>query len=244
MIRYTFEKTGPTIPNLENQIVHVWRLNLPMPKNVMEKFKSTLSADEIVRANRFYFNTHRKQFIAARGGLRNILSRYLKILPQDVRFFYTNFGKPYLDNIDLTFNISHSGNYIVCAFTRKACIGIDIEQIKFDMDFQSIARKIFSEEEYLTFLKMSNKEKPFAFYRYWTRKEAYLKAIGTGLHYSLNQVQVNFSNSEKPKLLNIEAQPLELNLWQLEEIISDQTCIATIATRQKHREIYLWDWCI
>lgn len=70
-----------------------------------------------------------------------------------------------------------------------------------------------SEESYTTFLKMSAQEKPSAFYRCRVSKEAYLKVIGTGLHFSLNQVKVNFSNSEKPKLLYVEVQPLEPDLW-------------------------------
>jgi 4'-phosphopantetheinyl transferase len=244
MIHHSSEKTGPIIPYLENQTVHVWRLNLPMSKNVMEKFKSTLSADEVVRANNFHFNKHREQFIASRGGLRNILSRYLKILPQDIQLLYTSYGKPYLNHVDLSFNISHSGNDIVCAITKNVCIGIDIEQIKCDMDVLSLAKKIFSEEEYVTFLKMSDKGKLLAFYRYWTRKEAYLKAIGTGLHYPLDQVQVSFSDAEKPKLLKIRDQPFEPYLWHLEEVILEQACIATLAIRQKYQKIHLWNWRI
>jgi len=140
--------------------------------------------------------------------------------------------------------VSHSGNSIVYAITRKACIGIDIEHIKLDVDINALAKKIFLEDEYIRFLNISDDEKPLAFYRYWTRKEAYLKAIGTGLHYSLDQVQVTFFDSEKPKLLHISSQPFERHLWQLEEIILDQTCVATVATRQTYQKIDLWDWCI
>ena len=231
-----------SIPHLEDKTVHIWRLTLPVPEKTIEEFKNVLSPDEILRIKNFHFKPDREQYIASRGGLRNILSHYLNIEPQNICFSYTNYGKPYLDCTDLTFNTSHSGKFIIYAITRKACIGIDIEQLKSDLDFLSLAKTIFSEEEYIKFVMIPPHDKPLAFYRYWTRKEAYLKAIGIGLHYPLNQVQVSFLSTEKPKLLSAQLHHSEPHLWQLEEILLDQNCVAAIATRQKYHNLYFWNW--
>ncbi|MFI4938614.1 MAG: 4'-phosphopantetheinyl transferase family protein [Candidatus Berkiellales bacterium] len=227
---------------LDDSMVHIWHLVLPISENTVKKFEDELAIDEIIRANNFRYKEHQEQFICSRGGLRNILSHYLKTSPQKIKFQYTSYGKPYLENTDLAFNTSHSGKYIVYAITRKACIGVDVEEIKYDLDFLQLAKTTFSEAEYLNFIKLPVEDRAFAFYRLWTRKEAFLKAIGTGLHYPLDEVEVSFLPTETVKLVNIKFQPTEAQLWGIDEIVLDNNHVAAIATRQKYHNICLYRW--
>ena len=218
------------VPILSDAMVHIWHLTLPVSKEMIERFQHSLSEDEWLRAKSFHFKTHRDQFISSRGGLRTILSHYLNISAKNIKFCYTTHQKPYVDYTDLTFNISHSGEFIVYALTKNAYIGVDIEELKPEVDCLSLAKSVFHEEEYIKFLKIPKEDKLLAFYRAWTRKEAYLKAIGVGLHYPLNELQVSFLSTEPPKLLSAHLSPLEYDLWQLDEIFLDENYVATIAT--------------
>lgn len=161
------------IPNgldLESNTVDVWCVHLPIEVKFHEQFKSTLSADELEHAAKFRFEKDQNQFIASRGGLRNILSQYLNIFPQNFMFSYTEYKKPFLADSGINFNVSHSGEYIIYAMTRGGAIGIDIEKINLDMDFISMAKIMFSENEYRDFLLLTQEEQPLAFYRLWTKK--------------------------------------------------------------------------
>lgn len=229
------------MPELTVGIVHLWKFTLPQSVDVMKKFESSLSIDELVRVEKFHFKPQKDQFIAARGGLRSLLADYLHQNPADIFFRYGEYGKPYIENTDLNFSLSHSGNHIVYAFTRGAAIGVDIEEIKNDIDFFSIGKLIFSEVEYAQFLTVSEPEKALAFYRGWTRKEAYLKAIGTGVYFPLTEVEVSFLSHEKPELLKIKDNFNKKEQWQLEEIISNKHYVLTVAVSTIGNQFFSWD---
>lgn len=208
---------------------------------LIKKFESSLSIDELTRVENFRFKAQKDQFIAARGGLRNLLSEYLGQKPAEICFCYGEYGKPYIENTDLNFSLSHSGNHIVYAFTRGASIGVDIEEIKNNIDFFSLGELIFSKREYAQFLTISEPEKALAFYRGWTRKEAYLKAIGTGVHFPLTEVEVTFLSNEKPELLKIKDDFNKKEQWQLEEIILNKNYVLTVAISKIGNQIFSWD---
>ena len=183
---------APINPSFKDKEIHVWRVVLPISQRIKEKFEEVLSSDEHIRLKKYHFEIDRDRFLVARGGLRNIIARYLDALPKDISFNYSKFGKPYLNHSSLCFNVSHSGNYILYAIAQDVHIGIDVEECKHDIDFLSIAKQFLSESEYNKFLTVSPAERWLAFYRCWTRKEAVLKAIGKGLFFPLYQLEVSF----------------------------------------------------
>ena len=173
---------------------HVWRCQLDQPTEVVERFLRTLDADERARASRFHFEKHRRNFVVGRGALRLLLGRYLELRPEKIRFSYGAQGKPSLGDEhhagSLRFNASHSGEMALYAFVNDIEIGVDVEFIKGDFATEEIAERFFSAPEIDVLRALPVTEKPAGFFRCWTRKEAYIKAIGSGLSHPLDQFDV------------------------------------------------------
>lgn len=202
--------------------VHVWYASLEQPAEVVEKLGATLSAEEKVRAERFHFARHRRLFIISRGILRNLLSRYLNIEPGNLEFEYTPTGKPHLSSQgvspDVFFNLSHSGNRVILAFTRQRQVGVDIEIIHPIHDMDQLARRNFSPDEYKEFKSVGEADRMKAFFHCWTRKEAFIKAIGDGLSFPLQEFTVSFSPGKPAKLLSVSAHEQESVRWSMSDI--------------------------
>ena len=229
---------APTNVELLSNEVHIWRENLDNVKPLLEDFAQVLSEDELVRARRFHFEQHRQRFIAGRGILRNILGRYLNIEPSQINFGYEPRGKPFLDEscnqINLKFNLSHSQNYALYVMSLNNSIGVDLECISSKTDVVSLAQRFFSPSEFAVIESVSPEQQQQLFFRYWTCKEAYLKATGTGLR-DLQKVEI---------YLTLE-QPAELNNsdeWNLVEIKPFSDCAATVAVRGRDLQFKYWDY--
>ena len=197
--------SSPVDLTLSQDEVHVWRADLDLPAARLQQLVQSLSADEQVRAERFYFEQHRQRFIAGRGILRILLGRYLSVEPQQLRFDYTSSGKPALAKTGdsrLQFNLSHSQGLALYAVTRDRQIGIDLEQLRPTADVEQIAQRFFSAQEYAAIQSLPPDQKLEAFFRYWTCKEAYLKATGDGLS-QLERIEVEIIPGEPVKLLRI-----------------------------------------
>jgi 4'-phosphopantetheinyl transferase len=184
----------PTSPSLQSGEAHVWRTSLEQPQERVDEFLRTLDDDERARASRFHFEKHRRNFVVGRGVLRLLLARYLGTRAQDVRFEYGAHGKPVLAGEhraeSLRFNASHSGEMALYAFVRDREVGVDVEVIKGDFATEEIAERFFSAPEIKLLSALPVTEKPVGFFRCWTRKEAYIKAIGSGLSHPLDQFDV------------------------------------------------------
>lgn len=185
----------PQTLSLLSREVHVWRTPLEQPPERVDEFLRTLDDEEREKASRFHFAQHRRHFVVGRGVLRLLLARYLATLPQDVRFNYGSHGKPALGGAhhasSLRFNVSHSGELALYAFVEDQEVGVDVECIKADFTTEEIAERFFSPHEVETLNALVAAERPAEFFRYWTRKEAYIKALGTGLSHPLNEFDVS-----------------------------------------------------
>jgi len=181
---------------LSDRHLHLWwaDLNPFMPQ--LAKFRSCLSVDEQERADHFHFDEHRQYFILARGILRSLLAQYLTCHPSDIQFTYSQRGKPALalPQSELNFNISHSQNYALYGFALNASLGVDIETIRPLKDVDSLAKRFFLPSEYQHIQQTPIAKQPYTFFRYWTYKEAYLKAIGQGLA-GLEQAHIQFTET-------------------------------------------------
>jgi 4'-phosphopantetheinyl transferase len=224
--------TASAKPPLATNAIHVWRIILPIHQDIKKMLEQNLSSDEQHRASKFYFAADTERFIIARGALRDIIARYINIPAQDIIFAYTKCGKPYLPHSNFHFNLSHSGQYILYAFTKCAEIGVDIEECKNNIEFVSVAKEFLSEAEHRQFLMISPEERCLAFYRAWTRKEAVLKAMGEGLYFPANQLEVDFSSSAKIKLTKILGQVFFPKSWQLFQMAFDKNYVSAIAIKK------------
>jgi len=197
--------TPPSSPSLETGTVHVWRISLDQPFESLQHFRRILEPDELNRASRFHFEKHRQHFIVARGFLRAVIARYLEMQPEALRFSYGAYGKPALASEHvLRFNLSHSHEIALLAVALDAELGVDVEHIRADFASEEIARRFFSRAEVEVFNALPKEEQVAAFFRCWTRKEAYIKAIGKGLSQALDAFDVTLAPGVQAALLRAE----------------------------------------
>lgn len=164
--------------------LHLWRASLDEPPaHVFAALRALLSTDEVERARKFFFERDRNRFVVARGILRTLLGSYAGIAPEKVTFNYGPNGKPELAgaNTEIFFNIAHSDDVALFAFTRVGEIGVDVERIRDMPDWPSIAELSFSAEEREHLQACPEEKRREEFFAAWTRQEAILKATGTGL---------------------------------------------------------------
>ncbi|MFM7407953.1 MAG: 4'-phosphopantetheinyl transferase HetI [Cuspidothrix sp.] len=228
---------APKNLNLSSNDVHIWRINLHQSESQLQTFQATLSSDEITRAERFYFPEHRQRFITGRGTLRAILGQYLAIDPKEVEFAYQARGKPLLAakfaHRGLLFNLSHSQNLALLALSYQHQIGIDLEYIRTMSDLESLAKRFFSPREYEHLCLVSGPEQKQIFFRYWTCKEAYLKATGDGL-VQLEEIEINI----KP---NQPSQLLVSGNWTLRELTPAENFAAAVVVANSHINLHCWE---
>jgi 4'-phosphopantetheinyl transferase len=196
---------APESLSLATDEVHVWRVELEQPEHLLQKFRGTLDELELQRASRFHFEKHRKHYVVGRGVLRQLLAQYLDTKPETLRFSYGAYGKPALNgehkNSRLRFNMSHSHEVALFAFAEDRELGVDVEHIRADFASEEIARHYFSRREVEMFNGIPEHDQVEAFFRCWTRKEAYIKAIGKGLSQPLDKFDVTLAAEEPAALL-------------------------------------------
>jgi 4'-phosphopantetheinyl transferase len=197
----------------------VWRAPLEQPEDVQETFLRMLDLDERKRADRFHFEKHRRRFIVGRGFLRLLLGRYLEIPPEDVRFAYGPYGKPSLGSEHgasrLRFNASHSHELAVYGFVQDHEIGVDVEYSQAEFAGEDIARHFFSAYEIEKLMALPEAERAPAFFRCWTRKEAYIKAFGSGLSHPLDQFDVTLAPHERAALIRDYRDEQATSRWSM-----------------------------
>lgn len=211
--------TSQTLTALD-QAVHVWMLP-PLDaamKTSLADLQALLSEDERLRERSFHFAANREAFVANRGRLRLVLAHYLSCRPEHVQFIQGPQGKPELENGNdhgLTFNLSHTDGLAVAAVTRRRRVGVDVERMKAIPDILDIARYSFSTNEYRQLASLPAAEQPGAFYACWTRKEAFVKGLGTGLAQNLAEFEVSLLPGEPAALLTCRWSPELCRSWRL-----------------------------
>jgi 4'-phosphopantetheinyl transferase len=238
----------PPPPNLKlsSDDVDVWRATLNQSLAHVHQFVQTLSDDERRRAERFRFEQDRRRFIVGRGILRTILGCYLNIEPDQLEFRYTPEGKPYLAegraDPDLRFNLTHSEEFALFAFGRGREVGIDLERVRPDVEYEEIARRYFSQQETAFLMALPQRSRQIAFFTGWTRKEAYIKARGEGLSLPLGSFDVSLVPGKPAELLKVREKPPEVRRWLLRELNLGPGYIAALAVEGDGWRLACWDY--
>ena len=201
-------------PDPASNTVHLYTLSLDPPPSII------LNPAEQARASRFARSQDRARFASARTQLRQILASYLGIAPQILEIQQTPQGKPYLHH-PLEFNLTHSGSWALLAVTTGIPVGVDLESHRPLEDLDDLARQIMSPAELSTFRTIPPAARQTAFYALWTRKESFLKALGTGLQ--LDPSAIHLADSAQ-----ITHQG---TVWSIQQIPSPPDTSAALATQ-------------
>ena len=222
-----------SMPALDGASIHLWHASPPEHRSLLPNLSALLSADEEDRHARFHFESDRQDFIFARGMLRTLLAAYLEVDPREVRFGYSEHGKPALagpgEGTDLQFNLSHTRGAVLLGICRRRTIGVDIERVREDFSSQEIATRFFSAAEQRALMSLPAAEQRQAFFRCWTRKEAFLKARAHGLSYPLELFDVSMGEGKVEVELVTRPDPEEARHWQILEAAAPEGYVAAAA---------------
>lgn len=232
----------PVNLRLESNEIHIWAARLDAEN--ISKSERIISVDERARADRFRFEAHRNQFIAARGILRNLLGEYLQAEARELRFQYGEFGKPAIADEHLTgitFNISHSENLALFAVTREREIGVDIERINPSMVDAGTLSQCLTEQEKNYLYSLAVEKRNLFFFECWTRKEAYVKGCGKGLSLPVNEIEtLSFTNSSMDFA---EGGPgFRPSFWSLRSIPFIPGYAAALAVAEEGSRLRFWKY--
>lgn len=211
--------------------IHVWSASLAISPETHGTYQLVLSDDELERAARFRFDIHRSRFTAARAILRTLAAGYLGLAPGDVEFCYGMNGKPEIAGAPFYFNASHSEDQGLFAFTQIAPLGVDLEHVRPVSEMVDIAGRFFSPREAAAILALPARERTVAFFRCWTRKEAFIKATGEGLSFALDRFAVSLD--ESAALLCVEPDTAEASEWSLFHLDPEEGYIGALAIRHR-----------
>lgn len=229
-------------------MIEIWQASLDVSPPRQVALAALLSADETAKASRYHFQADQRRYIAARGTLRELLGRYLNQNPATVEFVYGAFGKPSLKSSPvnnappLFFNLAHSDEAALYAVTRIGPIGIDLERIRPDFEIANIVAHFFAPEEAAILSQLPAPARNKRFFRYWTRKEAYCKALGDG--FTLDPKRMNASAALASPAdwfsLNWDGSPdARISLCDLE---MDTRYAAALAITEKTTPIIMREW--
>ena len=224
--------------------VHIWCAHQPLtPRPELE---ATLSSDECERADRFHFAKHRLAYQFAHAVLRDVLGRYLHRPPRDIRFAENAFGKPFLHETNggkmPEFSLSHAGRMVLVGLCRGRRIGVDIEEIRPIGDTSAIAESHFTPQECAFIFDQKPANREHAFFRCWTRKEAYVKAVGKGLSIPLNSFNTQISHGKPAGFLESGPASTDGATWQLADLDLSKDYAAAVAVESGIGRLVYSEW--
>ena len=217
---------------LPEGVVHLWQRHLDASPEEVTASCQLLSEEEKARAQRFLVDRPRNTFVLTRGTLRRLLARYLGRKPETIRFGYEAQGKPYLDGErHLSFNVSHTDGLALIGIARGRRIGVDVEMANREIEVEKLAERFFSESERRDLKRLRSDELRAAFFRVWTRKEAYIKATGEGLGLPLDQFDVSISAGDRDALRATRPDAAEAEQWTISDVAIRSGYAAAVAIR-------------
>jgi 4'-phosphopantetheinyl transferase len=233
---------APAAFSLADHEVHIWLAHLPSVRTSFTILCGVLSDEECARARKFHFAEHRERWQMTRGILRLLLASYLETPASEIAFQYGAHGKPELKrsiSSGLRFNTSHSGDYAAFAFTRAGQVGVDIECIRDDMPGRDdIVRRYFAPGEQREWFAVPESERARAFFKLWTRKEAFVKARGSGLFSGLDRFEVSL---DAPRVV-CESENASGAEWWMAELPALPGHEGAVTVQASHCAVRFWKW--
>ncbi|HZQ06506.1 MAG TPA: 4'-phosphopantetheinyl transferase superfamily protein [Anaerolineae bacterium] len=215
--------------HLEEHEIHLWRVPLNVDAAQQDTMHTQFSPDETERAARFHFERDRTRFIVAHAALRQILARYTRKNPNALSFRVGAYGKPTLAfETDIQFNLSHSGNLALIALTRGRAIGVDVESIRDNFDPLALATRFFSPPEIEDLRACDPATRTAQFFTLWTRKEAFIKAVGHGLSLSLSSFDISEVRGDRVRVLESRGD-YEKTDWWVKTVLREQEYVGALA---------------
>jgi 4'-phosphopantetheinyl transferase len=233
---------GPKKPELISADVHVWRAGLDVSTERLAIYDAMLAEDERARAARFRFERDRNHFIAGRGVLREMLGRFLGQPGEALKISYSDYGKPFLPGKRLQFNLAHSGGLALYAFCLDDPVGVDVEVERELSDALQISGRFFSPTERAVLRTLPEEEIIPAFFRCWSRKEAFIKAVGEGLSYPLDAFDVALAPGEPARLVAIRGSEKEARAWSLTSLGLPPGYHGALALKSRNKTLQLFNF--
>lgn len=216
--------------------VFILTVNLTSYINNISKCWECLSVKEKTQVNKYYTKSLSDKYIMSHGILRHILSYYTKQYPQDIEFTHNEYGKPFLKNSNIYFNMSHSHNIVSYIVALNYRVGIDIELHDNNLNVQELASLVLTSAESQYLSSIESKEKLEFFYHLWTKKESLIKANGQGLSYPINTIEAIALSSGRTILLTNEKNTLQQEYYYY-ELETPKNYSGAIAIENKIDEI-------
>lgn len=217
-------------------MITVWRIALDATRPPAPDAVATLSEQERSRAARFMRDTDRNRWLHSHAAIRQILGEALGVDPAAIEFGAGEAGKPFVaspDGSGLDFNLSDSGDLTLLALSRVGPVGVDVERVKPLTDMAAIAESHFAPEERVALFALPEAERLDGFYRLWTRKEAYIKALGTGLGHALDRFVVTIE-VEHVRFVHLDGDENDARRWSLRAIPVPTGYLGTLAVKHAH----------
>jgi 4'-phosphopantetheinyl transferase len=196
---------------------HLWFATLDALQTRVDGYANLLDSEEQARAARFRFEHDRERYILGHGLMRELLGRYLEMAPENVRMLRGPFGKPFIEDHPLHFNLSDTKDAILIAFTRELELGADVETMTRTVDHEAVSEHYFTPEEIGDIAGAPDGKRRFL--ELWTRKEAVLKASGVGIMDDLRVLRVdaehNASTITHEAFLRMAALEYHLRTWHI-----------------------------
>lgn len=217
---------------INNNEVHIWNYLLDVTNPDVDFFYSLLNEEEKKGIDKIKLQGVRNRRIISKAIVKDIISKYLGINISQIKFLYNRFGKPVLpEEINLSglrFNISHSNGLGIIALIKKNQIGVDIEEIVELEDINDIIHTCFSKNEQYLFNDLELSEKTNLFYKIWTGKEAFIKAIGQGFSFPLQNISFGLDDDNKIIINEIADAQENLNNWKAYNFSSRENYTSTV----------------
>ena len=218
--------------------IQIWRVPLSGQPGAEDQLKEILPPDQLARASRFHYAHDRRRFIIRRAVLRQLLAACLQTTPSAIRLSLGTHGKPAITGQTgangLRFSSSHSADWALIAIARGIELGVDLEQHRPMNDVEDLVKNCFSEAEISELSRLPQALKAAGFINGWTRKEAFVKAIGLGLSYPLNRIAVSLVPGRPAALLAVADDPDAIKKWTLISLDAFPHYSAALVFENKH----------
>jgi 4'-phosphopantetheinyl transferase len=239
--RETFE--APPLGQFE---IHVWRIGLVWPDVVVKSLRVCLTEEETNRVARFHFAHDQRRFMIRRAILRRLLASYLGTRAEVICFSSGLNGKPFVSGQDvpggICFNCSHSADRGLIVIARGCGLGADLEQHRHLNDAEDLAKAFFSNSEIKELNDLPPSLKMAGFFNCWTRKEAFVKAIGLGLSFPLNRFSVSLTPGQPAALLDVAEDHLAIKKWTMASLDVGVDYSAALVFEGRNVKFQYFEW--